>query len=362
MPLRYAAEGTSTLRRRLFNLAMAVSLVLGVATVFGTLLLWYRSYGTVDAIVLRQEAAFADGPGSEYVDRAWVSWRNGDLIFGSTMDQRPPVRAEWCILWKPDSGRRAWKSAPEDVATIRPMVDAQRRPIRSRVLLVAPAWTATLAAGIIVALGVLLFRLTRSIRSWGPRRALLDVCKALPALLLTIIVVSWVTSWVWQVVGTIDLRKTDSTWQRASPPKYTLTATQVCGTVRLFCNWGYPYYEHNETGLYVRSVQSVDEEAQRFEDWAAAKGRSVNLRPGSDPSFAFQRSGGQWPSVEVVFPHWLLAILCLSPYVPAVLGTFRRAARRRRNACLRCGYDLRATPGRCPECGAVADPAPRAAA
>jgi hypothetical protein len=53
-------------------------------------------------------------------------------------------------------------------------------------------------------------------------------------------------------------------------------------------------------------------------------------------------------------PHWfLVGVLALLP-----AAAVRRAARRRRRSalghCRPCGYDLRATPGRCPECGAAA--------
>jgi hypothetical protein len=54
-------------------------------------------------------------------------------------------------------------------------------------------------------------------------------------------------------------------------------------------------------------------------------------------------------------PLWSVVLVTLAP--PLVLWVYRR--HRRRNgrmsnpSCSRCGYDLRATPDRCPECGAV---------
>ena len=58
---------------------------------------------------------------------------------------------------------------------------------------------------------------------------------------------------------------------------------------------------------------------------------------------------------ELVFLPLGLPLL-LSAALPALwLARAVRSSRRRRaGLCRRCGYDLRATPGRCPECGAVA--------
>jgi predicted RNA-binding Zn-ribbon protein involved in translation (DUF1610 family) len=59
------------------------------------------------------------------------------------------------------------------------------------------------------------------------------------------------------------------------------------------------------------------------------------------------------PSVCTLgLPHWLFVLVFgLSPMLP-----FRRQQRRRKlGLCLTCGYDLRASKERCPECGTPID-------
>ena len=63
-------------------------------------------------------------------------------------------------------------------------------------------------------------------------------------------------------------------------------------------------------------------------------------------------SGSPWRAVPVM--------ACLGPPLAVAIVVYdrrrlRREAREEGGLCPACGYDLRATPGRCPECGAVRD-------
>jgi hypothetical protein len=140
------------------------------------------------------------------------------------------------------------------------------------------------------------------------------------------------------------------------------------------------------TVLWVRSYRVTDEWVWRRVDADARRLHELYVHSGtgrlrvsrhelriSDDFYAsphdmarLKGSGGLWHSSGrpglgspvrrhiMAAPHWLflppLAVL------PAAVAS-RRWTCRRRDAlglCAACGYDLRATPGRCPECGKVA--------
>ena len=50
-------------------------------------------------------------------------------------------------------------------------------------------------------------------------------------------------------------------------------------------------------------------------------------------------------------PYWLLVVVAAAAPVGSVVVSVRKRARRMRGRCAGCGYDLRASPERCPECG-----------
>jgi hypothetical protein len=63
----------------------------------------------------------------------------------------------------------------------------------------------------------------------------------------------------------------------------------------------------------------------------------------------------------LVFPYWAFILVLTVPLMMALRSEYRSLVRNRRlrdGLCINCGYDLRASPERCPECGLEAPSAP----
>lgn len=148
----------------------------------------------------------------------------------------------------------------------------------------------------------------------------------------------------------------------------------------------YPMSHNNQFQLIVmRDWNNLEPAAyhgdpKRFRDWgrfspAAPSGlqpgrqpeswsylmASINGWSGDVPGWHTLPGSPPMPSWGVIIDYWVLAVLAgLLPAAVALHRVWRRIAeRRRRNVglCPACGYDLRATPDRCPECGASPTPA-----
>ncbi len=64
-------------------------------------------------------------------------------------------------------------------------------------------------------------------------------------------------------------------------------------------------------------------------------------------------TGLRTSSTIVFIPMWLPLLITLAAPTAQLTGHLRRVRRRIKGRCPACGYDLRASPNRCPECGAT---------
>jgi len=92
--------------------------------------------------------------------------------------------------------------------------------------------------------------------------------------------------------------------------------------------------------------------------WGSERDRSANLgrqvsfkgREYTIPAYVITR--WQW---GITVPYWMCVAVAGMCSAVGILRTVRLRAASGLGQCRRCGYDLRASPGRCPECGAAVD-------
>ncbi|MDB5323108.1 MAG: hypothetical protein JWN40_4739 [Phycisphaerales bacterium] len=134
------------------------------------------------------------------------------------------------------------------------------------------------------------------------------------------------------------------------------------GRVILICSkrtWDDQGVFDKETADAERSTPnglSVYSDRYQTGPWKA----SFRRRLAFDFGWSSGRIPAQWggsgttSSAVVSVPHWFLLLLLTTPVAWTLRRRIRRARRIRAGLCGKCGYDLRESPLRCPECGTLA--------
>ena len=130
------------------------------------------------------------------------------------------------------------------------------------------------------------------------------------------------------------------------------------GTV--YCHWSFT--DHSDSAPFDQIVAPLD----RIATWRMNHGRPLDTSYDNLPSpkpnwwylgFGYDTGGMKsehYSFCQVVVPYWFITCVCSSTALyPIMIRRKRIRAARRETAglCPACGYDLRASPTVCPECG-----------
>lgn len=184
-------------------------------------------------------------------------------------------------------------------------------------------------------------------------RRLFNTLTALSLVLLTGLVVVWVWSY-WS----------SDAWSRWDPERDQLWSVVVhaggvqVGQVKAVSRWLPPEVLERAGGWYSHPrVLGQDWQlftgagTTRHHDWLG-----LRFTRG-----AFGNGESRYAFWSIRVPFWCMAVAalaCPAEFVLAARRRWRRERRRSRGLCAACGYDLRASEKRCPECGALVEDGP----
>jgi hypothetical protein len=171
------------------------------------------------------------------------------------------------------------------------------------------------------------------------RRRLFTIVSAISLLLCIATVALWIRSYV--VVDRISNARPSGDWLDVR------TIENVRGTFAY--RLGTRFSDLMSSGWSYETLRAADHGGPRRR-WMTGRrleflGLTITIRHVAVG--ALERVG------EATIPHWLLAPLFAILPSLRLRAILRSHKRLRRGLCAACGYDLRATPDRCPECGAI---------
>ena len=195
------------------------------------------------------------------------------------------------------------------------------------------------------------------------KRRLFRLTATVSLLLCTAIGALWVRSY-----GPLDSASWTRTWRTPEGGAAYRSAQLICesGRLHLTLAWGWadqpgsPFAdgvlsEADATGgrsrvLYQRIDRSFAGNVIQLRDFGGSGWGPLRWRDFSNTKLA---AGDTNRLLFVEVAHWLPVVLLAVAPTFAATRWARRRVQARRGLCPSCGYDLRATPERCPECGAT---------